>query len=184
MADVAQQNVGEAHAGETRRDFLILTAGAIGGVGVAATVWPFIATLNPARDTLALSTTEVDLAPIQVGQRLTAVWQGKPVFIAHRTPEEIKAAQDVDIAQLREPQADADRVQKPEWLVVIGICTHLGCIPLGQKPTDPKGEYDGWFCPCHGSQYDTSGRIRKGPAPLNLAIPPYTFTADTSIRVG
>jgi ubiquinol-cytochrome c reductase iron-sulfur subunit len=193
MADVAQQNVGEAHAGETRRDFLILTAGAIGGVGVAATVWPFIATLNPARDTLALSTTEVDLAPIQVGQRLTAVWQGKPVFIAHRTPEEIKAAQDVDISQLREPQADSDRVQKPEWLVVIGICTHLGCIPLGQKAGDDRGQYGGWFCPCHGSVYDTSGRIRQGPAPLNLWLPGqveqaskavYKFTSDTVLAIG
>src|SRR6266850_84957 len=151
MADVAQQNVGEAHAGETRRDFLILTASAIGGVGVAATIWPFIATLNPARDTLALSTTEVDLAPIQVGQRLTVSWQGKPVFIAHRTPEEIKAAQDTDISQLREPQADADRVQRPEWLVVIGICTHLGCIPLGQKAGDDRGQYGGWFCPSPGA---------------------------------
>jgi len=179
MADVAQQNVGEAHEGETRRDFLILTASAIGGVGVAATMWPFIATLNPARDTLALSTTEVDLAPIQVGQRLTAVWQGKPVFIAHRTPEEIKAAQDVDISQLREPQADSDRVQKPEWLVVIGICTHLGCIPLADQ-----GPYNGYFCPCHGSIYDTSGRIRQGPAPANLPLPPYFFVSDSRIRIG
>src|SRR6266481_10230109 len=136
MADVAQQNVGEAHAGETRRDFLILTASAIGGVGVAATVWPFIATLNPARDTLALSTTEVDLTPIQVGQRLTVAWQGKPVFIDHRPPEEIKAAQEVDVATLRDPQKDSDRVKKPEWLVVVGVCTHLGCIPLGNKPGD------------------------------------------------
>ena len=179
MADVTQQNVGEAHAGETRRDFLILTAAAIGGVGVVASVWPFIDSLNPARDTLALSTTEVDLAPIQVGQRLTAVWQGKPVFIAHRTPEEIKAAQDVDISQLREPQADSDRVQKPEWLVVIGICTHLGCIPLAHQ-----GDYDGWFCPCHGSQYDSSGRIRRGPAPANLALPPYAFLSDSKIQIG
>src|SRR4029077_20249757 len=128
MADVAQQNVGEAHAGETRRDFLILTASAIGGVGVAASIWPFIATLNPARDTLALSTTEVDIAPIQPGQRLTVAWRGKPVFIAHRTEEEIKAAQDVDISQLRDPQKDSDRVHKPEWLIIVGVCTHLGCI--------------------------------------------------------
>src|SRR6267378_5913601 len=184
MADVAQQNVGEAHAGETRRDFLILTASAIGGVGVAATIWPFIATLNPARDTLALSTTEVDLAPVQVGQRLTVTWQGKPVFIAHRTPEEIKAAQDTDISQLREPQADSDRVQRPEWLIVLGICTHLGCIPLGQKAGDDRGQYGGWFCPCHGSVYDTSGRIRQGPAPQNLFVPPYDFTADTTIKIG
>ena len=184
MADVAQQNVGEAHTGETRRDFLILTAGAIGGVGVVATIWPFIDTLNPARDTLALSSTEVDLAPIQEGQRLTVAWRGKPVFIAHRTAAEIKAAQDTDISQLREPQADSDRVQRPEWLVVIGVCTHLGCIPLGQKAGDDRGQYGGWFCPCHGSQYDTSGRIRRGPAPRNLDLPPYQFTSDTAIKIG
>src|SRR6478672_11110892 len=187
MADLAQpQSVPghQGHEGETRRDFLILTAGAIGAVGVAAAIWPFIDTLNPARDTLALSTTEVDLAPIEVGQRLTVAWQGKPVFIAHRTPEEIKAAQDVDISQLREPQADSDRVQRPEWLVIIGICTHLGCIPLGQKAGDDRGQYGGWFCPCHGSVYDTSARIRQGPAPLNLAVPPYDFTSDTAIKIG
>ena len=184
MADVAQQNASEAHAGETRRDFLLLTAGAIGGVGVAAAIWPFVDTLNPARDTLALSTTEVDIAPIQAGQRLTVAWRGKPVFIAHRTAEEIKAAQDVDISQLRDPQRDSDRVQKSEWLVVVGVCTHLGCIPLGQKAGDDRGQYGGWFCPCHGSVYDTSGRIRQGPAPLNLAVPPYAFTGDTQIRIG
>src|SRR5215472_7081334 len=139
MADLAQQNVGEAHAGETRRDFLILTAAAIGGVGVAASVWPFIDTLNPARDTLALSTTEVDLAPIQSGQRLTVAWRGKPVFIAHRTSEEIKAAEDVDISDLRDPQPDSARVKKPEWLVIVGVCTHLGCIPLGQRTGDDRG---------------------------------------------
>src|SRR5262244_3143533 len=121
MADVAHQNVTGAHAGETRRDFLILTATAIGGVGVAATIWPFIDTLNPARDTLALSTTEVDLAPVQLGQRLTAAWRGKPIFIDHRTPEEIKAAEDVNISELRDPQADSARVKKTDWLVIIGV---------------------------------------------------------------
>ena len=134
MADMAQQNVSQAHSGDTRRDFLYLTAGAIGGVGIAATIWPFIDTLNPARDTLALSTTEVDLAPIQVGQRLTVAWRGKPVFIAHRTAEEIKAAESVDISQLRDPQKDSDRVQNPEWLIIVGVCTHLGCIPLVRRP--------------------------------------------------
>ena len=162
MADVAQHNVTEAHAGETRRDFLILTADALGGVGVAGAIWPFIDSLNPARDTLALSTTEVDLAPVQVGQRLTVAWRGKPVFIDHRTPEEIKAAEDVDISDLRDPQTDSDRVKKPEWLIVVGVCTHLGCIPLGQKPGDDRGPYGGWFCPCHGSIYDTSGADPPG----------------------
>ena len=193
MADVAQTHINQAHSGETRRDFLYLTAGAIGGVGVAATIWPFIDTLNPARDTLALSSTEVDLAPVQVGQRLTVAWRGKPVFIAHRTPDEIKAAEDVDISQLRDPQKDSDRVQKPEWLIIVGVCTHLGCIPLGQKTGDDRGAFGGWFCPCHGSVYDTSGRIRQGPAPLNLWLPGdaelaskalYKFTSDTAIAIG
>src|SRR5271168_726869 len=134
MADLAQHDVSGAHAGETRRDFLIVTATAIGALSVATTIWTFVDSLNPARDTLALSTTEVDLAPVQGGQRLTIAWRGKPVFIDHRPPEEIKAAQDVDISTLRDPQKDSDRVKKPEWLVVVGVCTHLGCIPLGNKP--------------------------------------------------
>jgi len=142
---------------------------------------------------LALSTTEVDLAPIQIGQRLTAAWRGKPVFIAHRTAEEIKAAEDVDISQLRDPQKDSDRVLRPEWLIIVGVCTHLGCIPLGQKTGDDRGPYGGWFCPCHGSVYDTSGRIRQGPAPLNLWLPGqaelanqalYKFTGDNIITIG
>src|SRR6267378_2089414 len=129
MVDLAQSQVPPGHYGGTRRDFLILTAGALGGIGAACAIWPFVDSLNPARDTLALSTTEVDLAPVQVGQRLTVAWQGKPVFIDHRTPDEIKTAENVDVASLREPQADSDRVQRPEWLIVLGICTHLGCIP-------------------------------------------------------
>lgn len=184
MADTADSHIPGAHGGETRRDFLILTAGALGVVGTAIAVWPFIDTLNPARDTLALATTEVDLAPVQVGQRLTVPWRGKPIFIDHRTPEEIAAAQQVNISELPDPQSDQDRVKKPEWLVMIGVCTHLGCIPLGQRPGDERGSYGGWFCPCHGSVYDTSGRIRQGPAPLNLEIPPYEFTSDTAIRIG
>jgi ubiquinol-cytochrome c reductase iron-sulfur subunit len=184
MADTAHAHFPEAEDGGTRRDFLILSAGALGAVGAAITIWPFIDSLNPARDTLALSTTEVDLSPIQVGQRLTVPWRGKPVFIAHRTPEAIQAAQQVDVSSLPDPQADSARVKKPEWLVMIGVCTHLGCIPLGQKPGDARGSYDGWFCPCHGSAYDTSGRIRQGPAPLNLIVPPYEFTSDTAIKIG
>jgi ubiquinol-cytochrome c reductase iron-sulfur subunit len=184
MADLAHENLSHAHSGETRRDFLILTAGALGAVAVAATAWPLIDTMNPARDTLAASTTEVDLAPVAVGQRLTVAWRGKPVFIDHRPPAEIKAAQDVDVSQLRDPQADAERVKKPEWLVVVGVCTHLGCIPLGQKTGDDRGPYGGWFCPCHGSIYDTSGRIRQGPAPQNLAVPAYDFTSNSTIKIG
>ena len=115
---------------------------------------------------------------------LTVAWRGKPVFIDHRTPEEIKSAQEVDVATLRDPQKDSDRAKKPEWLVMIGVCTHLGCIPLGQKPGDDRGQYGGWFCPCHGSHYDTSGRVRKGPAPRNLDVPRYKFLDDTAVRVG
>jgi ubiquinol-cytochrome c reductase iron-sulfur subunit len=186
MSDVAQSQVshGHGHDGETRRDFLTLTASALGVVGLASAIWPFIDSLNPAKDTLALSTTDVDLSPVQVGQRLTVAWQGKPVFIDHRPPAEIKAAQDVDISTLRDPQKDSDRVKKPEWLIVVGVCTHLGCIPLGQKQGDDRGPFGGWFCPCHGSIYDTSARIRQGPAPLNLLVPPYKFTSDTAITIG
>ncbi|HVB15774.1 MAG TPA: ubiquinol-cytochrome c reductase iron-sulfur subunit [Stellaceae bacterium] len=184
MSDLAGSPGAAGHDGGTRRDFLTLSAGALGGIATVIAIWPFIDSLNPAKDTLALSTTEVDLSPVQVGQRLTVAWRGKPVFIDHRPPAEIKAAQDVDVASLRDPQTDAQRVKKPEWLVVIGVCTHLGCIPLGNKPGDERGPFGGWFCPCHGSIYDTSGRIRQGPAPLNLFVPPYQFTTPTALKIG
>ena len=173
-----------AKDGETRRDFLYLTAGAFGAVGAGIFAWPFIDSLNPAADTLALSTTEVNLAPIEVGQSVTVMWRGKPVFIRHRTKKEIEVAREDDGANLRDRETDEERVQKAEWLVNVGVCTHLGCVPLGQKITQPRGDYGGWFCPCHGSHYDTSGRIRKGPAPKNLAVPEYTFLNDTTIRIG
>lgn len=170
--------------GETRRDFLYLTAGAMGAVGAGIFAWPFIDSLNPAADTLALATVEVDLTPIEKGQAITVVWRGKPVFIRHRTEKEIDEAVNTDMSILRDKETDEQRRQKPEWLVMVGICTHLGCVPLGQKKNDPKGEYDGWFCPCHGSHYDSSGRIRKGPAPKNMAVPEYAFLDDTTIRIG
>jgi ubiquinol-cytochrome c reductase iron-sulfur subunit len=178
------------HGDPTRRDFLMVATGALGAVGVAATAWPFINNLNPAADTLALSSVEVNVQPIAVGQAVTVKWRGKPLFIRHRTPEEIKEAEAVPLSQLRDPQTDNSRVTdtakkvRPEWLIQIGVCTHLGCVPLGNKPGDPKGPFGGWFCPCHGSAYDTSGRIRQGPAPRNLEIPPYLFTSDTLVRVG
>ena len=180
----AQSTSPKTEGGETRRDFLYLTAGAFGAVGLGSFAWPFIDSLNPAADTLALATVDVDLTPVEVGQSITIVWQGKPVFIRHRTQEEIETARSVGIDQLRDKETDDDRVIKPEWLVMVGICTHLCCVPLGQKKTQPKGEYDGWFCPCHGSHYDTSGRIRKGPAPKNLAVPPYKFTSDNTLQIG
>ena len=169
---------------ESRRDFLHLTTISIGGIGTAVFMWPFLKSMNPAEDTLALGSTEVDLTNIDVGQAKTVKWRGKPVFIRRRTSEEILEANDVDLKSLRHPENDKNRVQKEEWLVLLGVCTHLGCVPLGQKMSDSKGEYNGWFCPCHGSHYDSSGRIRKGPAPENLAVPPYTFINDTTIKIG
>ena len=170
--------------GATRRDFLYLTAGAFGAVGAGIFAWPFIDSMNPAADTLAMATTEVDLSPVEVGQAITITWRGKPVFIRHRTQADIEAARAVDVSTLRDPQTDEARAERPEWLVMVGVCTHLGCVPLGQKTVEPKGDYGGWFCPCHGSHYDQSGRIRKGPAPKNLAVPTYSFLTDTLIRIG
>ncbi len=170
--------------GETRRDFLYLATGAMAAIGTAAAIWPFIAFMNPSKDVVALAVNEVDLSPVEKGQSITVIWQSKPVFVRRRTQVEVDAARAIDLGSLPDPQPDEARVKKPEWLVMIGICTHLGCIPLGQRPSDRKGDYGGWFCPCHGSHYDTSGRIRKGPAPLNLLVPPYEFIDATSIRIG
>ncbi len=175
------------HAEEpTRRDFLLIATGAAAAVGAASAVWPFVSQMLPDRSTIAAGAPiEVDLAPIAEGATITVKWRGKPIFVRHRTAAEIKAAQDVDLKSLPDPIADADRVPKLDgkpaepWLVVIGICTHLGCIP-----TKNAGDYGGWFCPCHGSQYDTAGRIRKGPAPLNLVLAPTTFVSPTKIRIG
>jgi len=165
--------------GVPRRDFLYVSATAFGGVGVVAAAWPFVDQMNPSADVLALSSTEIDISAIEEGQSVTVVWRGKPVFVRHRTPEEIKVAQAVKMDDLPDPESDADRAPKPQWLIVVGVCTHLGCVPLGQQ-----GEYDGWFCPCHGSHYDTSARIRKGPAPTNLVVPPYEFLTDTTVKIG
>jgi len=167
-----------------RRDFIVVATYAMGAVGAAAVAWSLIDQMNPAADTLALASTEVDVSKIAEGQAITVTWRGKPVFIRHRTPDEIARANAIDSAELRDPEEDETRVQKPELLVVLGVCTHLGCVPLGQKTGEVKGEYEGWFCPCHGSHYDTSGRIRKGPAPTNLEVPPYEFLSDAVIRIG
>ena len=168
----------------SRRDFIVVATYAMGAVGAAAAAWPLIDQMNPAADTLALASTEVDISKISVGQAVTVNWRGKPVFIRHRTANEIREAEDFDLNLLRQPESDEMRVRKREYLVVVGVCTHLGCVPLGQKTGEVKGDYDGWFCPCHGSHYDTSGRIRKGPAPLNLPVPPYVFVSDNVIRIG
>ena len=177
----------------TRRDFLYIATGAVGAVGAALTVWPLIDQMNPDAAALALATIEVDVASVQPGQSLTVKWRGKPVFIRNRTEQEIAEAKAVPVSELPDQDArnenlssgatadDANRgaVGKENWLIMVGICTHLGCVPLGQQ-----GPYGGWFCPCHGSAYDTAGRIRQGPAPENLHVPKFAFVSDTKIRIG
>ncbi len=166
----------------TRRDFLYIATGAVGAVGAAATLGPLVSQMNPDASTIAAGAPiEVDLAPIAEGQIIKVFWRGKPIFISHRSKKEIDEARNVNVASLPDPQPDSARVKEghDQWLVVIGICTHLGCIPIAHQ-----GQYDGFFCPCHGSVYDTSGRIRSGPAPLNLAIPPYDFVSDSKIKIG
>jgi ubiquinol-cytochrome c reductase iron-sulfur subunit len=185
MANTANAHAADP-AGETRRDFLLHTTIAMGAVGGAMMVWPLIHSMSPAADTLALSTTEFNLSGLTEGQRITIVWRGKPVFVAFRTAKEQEEARAVNLAELRDPQTDSARVikGKEQYLIVEGTCTHLGCIPMGVKTTEPHGDFGGWFCPCHGSHYDTSGRVRKGPAPLNLHVPPYKFVTDKTVLIG
>ncbi len=192
MADTTASTA-DSHGGHhghpadpSKRDLLELMAGAGAAIFGAGIAWSVVSSMNPAKDVLALSSVEVDLAPIQEGQGIVVSWQGKPIFVRHRTKEEIKAAQDVKPSELNDPATDASRVKAghEKWLVLTGICTHLGCIPLGNKPADLRGEWGGYFCPCHDSQYDTSGRIRKGPAPTNLPVPPYAFESDSKIKIG
>ncbi len=182
----------------TRRDFIYIAATAFGAIGAAAAIWPLIDQMNPDASALSLASVDIDLAPIQKGQAVTVLWRGKPIFIRNRTADEVAKARAATVADLKDPNAevmgapsslpatDENRTKpgKENWLVMIGICTHLGCIPKGQSPGDEKGPFGGWFCPCHGSVYDTSGRIRQGPAPRNLEIPPYQFTGDTKIKIG
>lgn len=180
---------GSAHhgaEGANRRDFLVLAGPAFLAVGGGATLWPFISQMNPDAGALALASVEIDLAPVKPGQAITVQWRGKPVFIRNRSKEEIEAARAVKPADLPDAAPDTQRIKKGKdnWLVLVGVCTHLGCIPKGQSIADSKGDYGGWFCPCHGSHYDTSGRIRKGPAPKNLDVPPYEFVTDTRVRIG
>ena len=196
-------------ADPTRRDFLFIATGAMGTVGAAAALWPLIDQMNPAADVLALASIEIDLAPIQPGQSVTFTWRSHPLFVRRRTPAEIEAARAVPVEELLDPlarnanlpenapatdenrltpnadgQPNAQPERRTEWLVVQGICTHLGCTPEASTPQARKGDYGGWLCACHGSQYDTAGRVRVGPAPRNLDVPPYAFLSDTRIRVG
>ena len=163
----------------SRRDFIHITAGVTIATAVGSATWPLIDQMNPSADVLALASIEVDLEPLEPGQSISVLWRGKPLFIRRRTEEEILSAKNVDISLLKDPETDDDRVKNENYLVMVGVCTHLGCVPLGQQ-----GEYGGWFCPCHGSHYDTSGRIRKGPAPTNLEVPPYEFLDNNIIKVG
>jgi ubiquinol-cytochrome c reductase iron-sulfur subunit len=163
----------------SRRDFLTTVTATVGAVGVGAGVLPIISQMNPDSSVKALASIEVDISNIQEGKEITVLWRGKPVFIKRRTKEEIQKAEQANMKDLMDPQEDKDRVKKSEWLVVVGVCTHLGCVPIGGK-----GEYNGWFCPCHGSHYDTSGRIRKGPAPTNLEVPKYEFVSNNKIKIG
>ena len=162
-----------------RRDFIFTASYALGAVGLGAAVWPLIDQMNPDASVKALASTEVDISGVEKGQSITVLWRGKPVFIRRRTEEEIAKAKDVKLDDLPHPETDEERAKNPEWLVMLGVCTHLGCVPLGDK-----GEYGGWFCPCHGSHYDTSGRIRKGPAPTNMEIPKYEFVNSNTIKIG
>ena len=190
MAEIAVEHTAVEHADdvvdEGKRDFIYLATGATAAVGTAALIWPFIAQMDKAADTLALGSIEINLSGIPEGSQLKTLWRGKPVFVRHRTPAEIAAAIEGDTANLPDPATDASRLVpgpggnlRPEYLVMVGVCTHFGCIPVGES-----GDYDGWYCPCHGSHYDTSGRIRKGPAPTNMAVPTYEYISDTSIKVG
>ena len=162
-----------------RRDFLYVATASAGAVTTGAAVWPLINQMNPSADVQALSSIEVDVSELEPGAQLTVKWLGKPVFIRRRTKEEIQEARSVKMEELIHPEKDEDRAKNPEWLVMLGVCTHLGCVPLNDK-----GDYKGWFCPCHGSHYDTSGRIRKGPAPLNMEVPKYEFVNANTIKIG
>ncbi len=180
----------------TRRDFIHLLAVGVTGMGAAGAIVPLVHQMNPDASVLALSTKEVDISSLQPGEAIKIFWQGKPVFIRHRTEDEILEAEETPLSALKDDKArndnlgvsegaeDKNRATKSAYMVVVGVCTHLGCVPLGTEQGENKGDYNGWFCPCHGSHYDTAGRIRKGPAPENLPVPPYQFVTDSVIKIG
>lgn len=186
MASDEQVIDGAEVDGVRRRDFINIAAVSFAGVGAATVVLPLVNQMNPSADVLAQATTEVDLSAIQPGQAIKAVFRSQPLFVRHLTPTEIAEADKVDPSTLRDPQTLEERTVdgKKQWLITMGVCTHLGCVPLGAGEGENKGEYGGYFCPCHGSAYDTAGRIRKGPAPTNLDVPEYSYTSDTAILVG
>ena len=186
MSDTMKTDNGDEHVDEGKRDFIYIATGAVAAAGAASLAWPFVAQMGKAADTLAAGSIEIDLTSVVEGQQLKVLWRGKPIFVRHRTPKEIAVAESMDISELPDPATDDSRLVPtpsgavdPKYLVMIGVCTHFGCVPVGEK-----GDFDGWYCPCHGSHYDTSGRIRKGPAPKNLEIPPYEYISDSVIKVG
>ncbi len=172
--------------GVRRRDFINIAAVSFAGVGAAAVLYPLINQMNPSADVLALASTEVDISKIAPGQAIKTVWRKQPVFVRNLTPQEVAAANRVPLGDLRDPQSLAERTKpgKSNWLITLGVCTHLGCVPLGTGEGENRGEYGGYFCPCHGSHYDTAARIRKGPAPTNLVVPEYSFVSDTVVQIG
>ena len=176
----------EGGDGVRRRDFINIAAVSFAGVGVVAAALPLITQMNPSADVLALASTEVDISKIAPGQAIKTMWRKQPVFVRNLTPAEIQAANKVPLGDLRDPQTLAERTKpgKSNWLITLGVCTHLGCVPLGTGEGENRGDYGGYFCPCHGSHYDTAARIRKGPAPLNLEVPEYQFVSDTVVQIG
>ena len=166
---------------QERRDFVVMTATAVAAIGAASCIFPVVDSLNPSADVLAQASLEVDISSVKEGQTIKVMWRGKPVFITHRTAKQIEEAKEVDVSSLRDPESDSQRVLSghEQWLIMVAVCTHLGCVPI-----ENQGEYDGYFCPCHGSNYDSAGRIRKGPAPKNLLVPPYKFIAENKILIG
>lgn len=190
MSDAPVTTPGEELDDGSKRDFIFLATGAAVAAGVAAVGWPLVAQMGKAADTLAAGSIEIDLSKIVEGQQLKMLWRGKPVFVRHRTAAEIAEANSVEVSELKDPQTDAERLVPgpegsvdPKYLVMVGVCTHFGCVPVSEHDK-PDSEYSGWYCPCHGSHYDTSGRIRKGPAPTNMVIPPYSFVTNSVIKVG
>jgi ubiquinol-cytochrome c reductase iron-sulfur subunit len=188
MATLEETNAAlvEADHSLRRRDFINIAAVSFAGVGAVAVALPLVNQMSPSADVLALASTEVDISKIAPGQAIKTSWRKQPVFVRNLTPQEIQAAKAVSLGELRDPQSLADRTKpgKENWLITLGVCTHLGCVPLGVGDGENRGDYGGYFCPCHGSHYDTAARIRKGPAPTNLVVPEYNFTSDTVVTIG
>ena len=185
-ANGSDTNPAAGGEGVRRRDFINVAAVSFAGVGAVAAILPLVTQMSPSADVLALASTEVDISKIAPGQAIKTVWRKQPVFVRNLTPQEIQAANGVSLGELRDPQSLAERTKpgKQNWLITLGVCTHLGCVPLGVGEGENRGAYGGYFCPCHGSHYDTAARIRKGPAPTNLVVPEYQFLSDTVVQIG